>query len=83
MSLRHEKILTGRLSGKPSQLQWPGRMLFSPFFFYLCTFWILFWGSMQQDVAFVGDVQVYTVCSHVIRHSEFVVAVVTHLLHDL
>lgn len=24
--------------------------------FYLCTFWILFWGSVQQDMAFARDI---------------------------
>lgn len=27
-------------------------------FDYLSTFWVLFWGSVQQDVAFAGDIQV-------------------------
>lgn len=52
-------------------------------FYYLCTLWVLFWGSVQQDVAFAGDIQVYAVCGRVIRHCEFVVAMITHLLHDL
>jgi hypothetical protein len=34
-------------------------------------------------VAFAGDIQVYAVCGRVIRHCEFVVAMITHLLHDL
>ena len=52
-------------------------------FYYLCAFWVLFWGSVQQDVAFAGDIQVQAVCGRVIRHREFVVAMITHLLHDL
>ena len=27
-------------------------------FDYLSTFWVLFWGSVQQDLAFAGDIQV-------------------------
>ena len=42
---------TGKLSRKPAWLQWPQRMVS-----YLCTFRILFWGSVQQDVAFAGDI---------------------------
>lgn len=37
--------------GRPTQLQWPEGI-----FFYLCTFWILFRGSVQQYVPFVGDI---------------------------
>lgn len=50
---------------------------------YLGTLWELLGGSVQQQGALAWQVHVDAVGSQVVRHRQLVIAVVTHLLHDL
>lgn len=50
---------------------------------YLCTFWKLLCCTVQKHMSLIRQVHVDTVGSEVIRHCQFVIAMVTHLLHDL
>lgn len=50
---------------------------------YLHSLWELLGGGMQEHVALVRQVHVDAVGAEVVGHRQLVVAVVTHLLHDL
>lgn len=52
LSLHHEESPDRKIVREA----WLAAVARKDFFFYLCTFWILFWGSVQQDVAFAGDI---------------------------
>lgn len=52
-------------------------------FRYLHSLWVLLRGGMQEHVTLVGQVHVDAIGPKVIGHRQLVVAVVTHLLHDL
>lgn len=50
---------------------------------YLHSLWELLGRGMQEHVALVRQVHVDAVGTKVVGHRQLVVAVVTHLLHDL
>lgn len=50
---------------------------------YLGTLWKLLCCAVQKNVSLIRQVHVDTVGSEVIRHCQFVIAMITHLLHDL
>lgn len=50
---------------------------------YLHSLWELLGGGMQEHMTLVGQVHVDAVGAKVVGHRQLVVAMVTHLLHDL
>ena len=50
---------------------------------YFGALWKLLWCAVKQYVSLVGQVHVDAVGGNIVGHRQLVIAVVTHLLHNL